>query len=159
MFIINEIISTEVAPARGGNEPVAMALGAAAAIALIKGPLEQIDISVDPNIYGDRLAVSIPGTDGLSGLDTATALGAMKEMGRCDDSVFSEALTAQPHADSLRQNPYRLAVWGGPSQREPLRPPEPSVCGAGFLNHIDATITNLTEDLAGVIGDGPTKAG
>jgi L-cysteine desulfidase len=32
-------------------------------------------VEVDPNIYKNGLAVTIPGTGGLSGLDMAAALG------------------------------------------------------------------------------------
>ena len=66
----------EVAPALGCTEPVAIALGAAAAAALLKDTVTRIDVAVDPNIYKNGLAVSIPGTDGLCGLDTAAAIGA-----------------------------------------------------------------------------------
>jgi L-cysteine desulfidase len=77
MFTIKEVLSTEVAPALGCTEPVAIALGAAAAASLIEGEVRQIDVAVDPNIYKNGLAVSIPGTDGLAGLDLAAAIGAV----------------------------------------------------------------------------------
>ena len=61
----------------GCTEPVAIALGAAAAASLIEGEVRHIDVAVDPNIYKNGLAVSIPGTGGLSGLDLAAAIGAV----------------------------------------------------------------------------------
>jgi L-cysteine desulfidase len=77
MFTIKEVLAMEVAPALGCTEPVAIALGAAAAASLLEGELTHIDVAVDPNIYKNGLAVSIPGTDGLFGLDTAAAIGAV----------------------------------------------------------------------------------
>lgn len=77
MFTIKEVLSTEVAPALGCTEPVAIALGAAAAASLIEGDIHRIDVAIDPNIYKNGLAVTIPGTGGLSGLDTAAAIGAL----------------------------------------------------------------------------------
>jgi L-cysteine desulfidase len=77
MFSIKEILAMEVAPALGCTEPVAIALGAAAAASLLQGPLRRIDLAVDANIYKNGLAVAIPGTEGLSGLDTAAAIGAL----------------------------------------------------------------------------------
>ena len=77
MFSIKEVLSTEVAPALGCTEPVAIALGAAAAASLIEGEVRQIEVAVDPNIYKNGLAVSIPGTGGLAGLDLAAAIGAV----------------------------------------------------------------------------------
>jgi L-cysteine desulfidase len=66
-----------VAPALGCTEPVAIALGAAAAASLLdRHTIDEIEVSVDPNIYKNGLAVSIPGTGGLSGLDMAAAIGA-----------------------------------------------------------------------------------
>jgi L-cysteine desulfidase len=68
----------EVAPALGCTEPAAIALGAAAAVSLLKSEeIVAIEIWVDPNIYKNGIAVSIPGTGGLCGLDTAGALGAV----------------------------------------------------------------------------------
>jgi L-cysteine desulfidase len=68
----------EVAPALGCTEPVAIALGSAAAASLLpEKEIDSVEIWVDPNIYKNGLAVSIPGTGGLSGLDMAAALGAL----------------------------------------------------------------------------------
>ena len=67
-----------MAPALGCTEPVAIALAAAAAASLIPGePITAIEIWVDPNIYKNGIAVVIPGTRGLNGLDLAGALGAL----------------------------------------------------------------------------------
>lgn len=77
-FTVKDILRLEVAPALGCTEPVAIALGAAAAASLLQGEqIDSIEIWVDPNIYKNGVAVSIPGTPGLSGLDTAGALGAL----------------------------------------------------------------------------------
>ncbi len=77
-FTVKDILHIEVAPALGCTEPVAIALGAAAAASLLpeKG-IDHVEIWLDPNIYKNGLAVSIPGAQGLSGLDMATALGAV----------------------------------------------------------------------------------
>jgi L-cysteine desulfidase len=76
-FSVKDILKIQVAPALGCTEPVAIALGAASAVSLLpQKQIDHIEIWVDPNIYKNGLAVSIPGTDGLSGLDMASALGA-----------------------------------------------------------------------------------
>ena len=77
-YTVKDILKFEVAPALGCTEPVAIALGAAAAASLLSAKeIDSIEIWVDPNIYKNGLAASIPGTGGLSGLDTASALGAL----------------------------------------------------------------------------------
>jgi len=76
-FTVKEILRTEVAPALGCTEPVAISLAIAAAASLMsKKEIEFIEIWVDPNIYKNGIAVSIPGTGGLIGLDLAGAIGA-----------------------------------------------------------------------------------
>lgn len=75
-FSVKDILRLQVAPALGCTEPVAVALAAAAAKAALPERPGRIDIWVDPNIYKNGLAVIIPGTGGLSGLDLAAALGA-----------------------------------------------------------------------------------
>lgn len=77
-YTIKDIMSIQVAPALGCTEPVAIALGAAAAVSLLPSrQVDHIEIWTDPNIYKNGLAVSIPGTGGLNGLDMASALGAI----------------------------------------------------------------------------------
>ena len=77
-YTVKDILSIQVAPALGCTEPVAIALGAAAAVSLLPDKrIDAIEIWVDSNIYKNGLAVSIPGTGGLSGLDMASALGAV----------------------------------------------------------------------------------
>ncbi|XXJ19242.1 serine dehydratase subunit alpha family protein [Desulfovibrio caledoniensis] len=76
-FTVKDVLSIQVAPALGCTEPVAIALGAAAAVSLLPGKrFDSLEVAVDPNVYKNGLAVSIPGAGGLSGLDTAAALGA-----------------------------------------------------------------------------------
>ncbi len=76
-FSVKDILKLEVAPALGCTEPIAIALGAAAAASLLPSKtFDRIDVTVDPNIYKNGLAVIIPGSEGLTGLATAAALGA-----------------------------------------------------------------------------------
>ena len=78
MYSIKEILKIQVAPALGCTEPSAIALASAAAASLIKEKhIDSIEIWVDPNIYKNGLAVSIPGTSGMTGLAAAAALGAL----------------------------------------------------------------------------------
>jgi len=77
-FTAKDVLHMEVAPALGCTEPVAAALGAAAAASLLPvRRIDSVDLWVDGNVYKNGLAVSIPGTEGLCGLDTAAALGAL----------------------------------------------------------------------------------
>lgn len=76
-FTVKDILEMEVTLALGCTEPVAIALGAAAAATLLpEKEFDSIEIWIDPNIYKNAMAVIIPGTDGMQGLDTAAALGA-----------------------------------------------------------------------------------
>lgn len=76
-YTVKDILNMEVAPALGCTEPVAVALGAAAARSLVPdGEIESLEIHLDPNVYKNGLAVAIPGAPGLTGIDVASALGA-----------------------------------------------------------------------------------
>lgn len=76
-FTVKDILEMEVTLALGCTEPVAIALGAAAAATLLpQKEFDAIEIWIDPNIYKNGMAVTIPGTGGMQGLDAATALGA-----------------------------------------------------------------------------------
>jgi len=109
---VKDILRIEVSPALGCTEPVAIALGAAAAASLLKGKkIETIELWVDPNIYKNGMAVSIPGTKGLSGLDTAAALGAIggdpflkMEVLSPVDAVITQKVSAFLAAGNVRVN-------------------------------------------------------
>lgn len=76
-FTVKDILQLEVAPALGCTEPVAIALGSAACRVLADGRApEKLEVWVSANIYKNGLAVSIPGTRGLAGIDLSAALGA-----------------------------------------------------------------------------------
>ncbi len=76
-FTVKDVLNAEVAPSLGCTEPAAIALSAAAAASLVsKDEIEYIELWVDPNIYKNGIAVSIPGARGLKGLDLAGAIGA-----------------------------------------------------------------------------------
>ncbi len=77
-YTVKDILRLEVAPALGCTEPVAVALATAAAVSLLPSrDFDFIELWLDPNVYKNGLAVMIPGTGGLSGLDLAAALGAL----------------------------------------------------------------------------------
>ncbi|MBF0211097.1 MAG: serine dehydratase subunit alpha family protein [Desulfamplus sp.] len=85
-YTVKDILELEVAPALGCTEPTAIALGAAAATSLLSlksdlknsvDLIDSIELWLDPNIFKNGLAVAIPGTGGLSGLDLASAIGAI----------------------------------------------------------------------------------
>jgi L-cysteine desulfidase len=77
-YTVKDILRIEVAPALGCTEPVAIALGAAAAASILpRKQIDSIEVWVNPNIYKNALAAVIPGTEGLYGLDKASALGAL----------------------------------------------------------------------------------
>jgi L-cysteine desulfidase len=76
-FTVKDILEMEVTLALGCTEPVAIALGAAAAATLLPTrEFDSIEIWIDPNIYNNGMAVTIPSCRGMQGLDTAAALGA-----------------------------------------------------------------------------------
>ena len=76
-FTVKDILEMEVTLALGCTEPVAIALATAAAASILPEiELDSIEIWIDPNIYKNGMAVTIPGCGGLQGLDTAAALGA-----------------------------------------------------------------------------------
>ena len=76
-YTIKDILRMEVAPALGCTEPAAVALAAAAAASLLPDrAIDSIELWLDPNIYKNGFAVTIPGTDGESGIDLSATLGA-----------------------------------------------------------------------------------
>ncbi|WP_136795492.1 serine dehydratase subunit alpha family protein [Desulfosediminicola ganghwensis] len=76
-FTVKDILQMEVTLALGCTEPVAVALGTAAAASILpEKQFDSIEVLVDPNIYKNGMAVTIPNSGGLAGINTAAALGA-----------------------------------------------------------------------------------
>lgn len=89
-FTVKDILDMEVTLALGCTEPVAIALGAAAAASLLpEKEFDTIEIWIDPNIYKNGMAVTIPGSGNMQGLDTAAALGAYGGDPDCGLEVFA----------------------------------------------------------------------
>ena len=70
-----EILRTELIPAMGCTEPIAIALTAANAKAHFPWSIEQVKISVSGNIIKNVKSVMVPGTGGLRGIEAACAAG------------------------------------------------------------------------------------
>jgi L-cysteine desulfidase len=75
--ILKEIFSHEVFPALGCTEPIAVAYAAAIAAKEVAGEIDRVKIRVDPGVYKNGLAVTIPNTGGLRGNLIAGVLGAL----------------------------------------------------------------------------------
>ncbi len=69
-----EILDSEVVPALGCTEPVAVALAAAHCAKLLERNVDEVEISLSGNILKNGMGVGIPGT-GMVGLYIAAALG------------------------------------------------------------------------------------
>ena len=69
-----DAFNSEVVPALGCTEPIAVALAAATSAKLLGRPVERAEIALSGNIMKNGLGVGIPGT-GMVGLPIAAALG------------------------------------------------------------------------------------
>jgi L-cysteine desulfidase len=108
-FTVKDLLRMEVAPALGCTEPAAIALGAAAAASLLGDErITAVETWVDPNVYKNAVAVAIPGTGGLCGIDLACLLGALggdptlglQVLDPVDDECFAEARRIQREGGS-----------------------------------------------------------
>ncbi len=77
MSIYRELITHEVFPALGCTEPIAVAYAAAVAASQLKGEVEEVKIEVDPGVFKNGFAVTVPHTGGEKGNLIAGALGAL----------------------------------------------------------------------------------
>lgn len=78
MYTLKDILELEVAPALGCTEPAAVALCSAWAASIASADtFDSLDIVLDPNVYKNGLAVSIPGARGEYGIDLAAVLGVL----------------------------------------------------------------------------------
>ncbi|MDX2479378.1 MAG: L-serine ammonia-lyase, iron-sulfur-dependent, subunit alpha [Desulfuromusa sp.] len=77
MNLLKIILEQEVYPALGCTEPTAVAYAASIAAKELHGSLEKITINVDPGVYKNGLAVTVPNTNGERGNLIAGVLGAL----------------------------------------------------------------------------------
>jgi L-cysteine desulfidase len=77
MNVLKEVLKNEVFPALGCTEPIAVAYAASLAAAELKGPLTAVRIVVDPGVFKNGYAVTVPNTGGEKGNLIAGVLGAL----------------------------------------------------------------------------------
>lgn len=70
-----KILHAELVPAMGCTEPIAIALTAARAKTYLDEPVKAVAICVSGNIIKNVKSVKVPNTNGLRGIETATAAG------------------------------------------------------------------------------------
>ena len=73
---IIDLINSEVIPAMGCTEPIAVALCVAKAKEILNTKPQKIEVLLSANILKNAMGVGIPGT-GMIGLPIAIALGAI----------------------------------------------------------------------------------
>ncbi len=70
-----DILNSELIPAMGCTEPIAIALTAAKAKKHLEGAATSVEVCVSGNIIKNVKSVMVPGTSGLRGIKAATAAG------------------------------------------------------------------------------------
>ena len=77
MNLLKQVLEHDVFPATGCTEPSAVAYAAAEAGKLLNGEITEVEIIVDPGVYKNGFAVTIPNSNGEKGNLIAGTLGAM----------------------------------------------------------------------------------
>jgi len=77
MSIYHTVIKNEVFPALGCTEPIAVAYAASLAAERLGVEVEKVAVTVDPGVFKNGFAVTVPETGGLKGNVIAAALGAL----------------------------------------------------------------------------------
>ena len=98
------LLKSEVVPALGCTEPIAVALAVAYARELLDANVVRVDVKTSANIYKNGMGVGIPGT-GRTGLIIAAALGAVEGkasdelelLKNVDDAAVQRALDLMGH--------------------------------------------------------------
>ena len=70
-----KILESELVPAMGCTEPIAIALTAAKAKSYLTGKVTEVTVEVSGNIIKNVKSVMVPNTGGLRGIEAATAAG------------------------------------------------------------------------------------
>lgn len=120
-----KILNSELIPAMGCTEPIAIALTAAKAKEYIKEPVKKVEICVSGNIIKNVKSVMVPNTGGLRGIEAAAAAGIV--VGKADREL--EVLAEVKESDFSKISDF-------------LKETEVSVCEAqsGYILDIGITL-------------------
>lgn len=77
MNVLKAVLEHEVFPALGCTEPIAVAYGASIASSAVHDEIESVHITVDPGVYKNGFAVTVPNTGGQKGNLIAGVIGAI----------------------------------------------------------------------------------
>lgn len=77
MDVLKEVLKHEVFPSLGCTEPIAVAYAASAAGSQLTGAVDEVRIAVDPGVFKNGFAVTVPNTGGEKGNLIAGVLGAL----------------------------------------------------------------------------------
>lgn len=107
-----KILEEELIPAMGCTEPIAIALAAAKARALLGAAPDGCRVEVSGNIIKNVKAVTVPNTGGLKGIEAATAAGAVAGRSELGLEVLSQVTQAEigEMAAFLKACPIHVAL-------------------------------------------------
>jgi len=132
--ILKEVLNNEVFPALGCTEPIAVAYAASVAAMEVDGEIDSVTISVDPGVYKNGLAVTVPNTNGQKGNLIAGVLGAF-----------------------VRQPDLKMEILKGVKRDMIRRAAEMIQAGRATITY-DATKTDLHVDVRIASGDNYARA-
>lgn len=92
MNLIKEIFTHEVFPALGCTEPIACAYAAATAAEQLPGPVERLELIVDPGTFKNGASVTVPHSGGRKGNPVAAAIGAVIAKSAAQMEVLQEVV-------------------------------------------------------------------
>ena len=116
-----EILNSELIPAMGCTEPIAIALTAAKAQEYIKEPVKKVEICVSGNIIKNVKSVMVPNTGRLRGIEAAAAAGivvgkgdreleVLADVKESDFAIISDFLKSTEISVSEAQSDYILDI-------------------------------------------------
>jgi L-cysteine desulfidase len=114
--ILKEVLKHEVFPALGCTEPIAVAYAASIAGQQIEGNIEEISIIVDPGVFKNGFAVTVPNTGGEKGNLIAGVLGALIKKPELKMEILKGA-----DAETLAQAKARIAEKKAKINFDPTR--------------------------------------
>ena len=91
MNLLKEVLKQDVFPALGCTEPIAVAYAASVAGELLGPTISHVEITVDPGVYKNGFAVTIPNTGGAHGNLIAGVLGALVQRPQLKMEILKDA--------------------------------------------------------------------